>query len=58
MKTFKILKLRYEMKINLIKEDLSRSHKNKAKIKTEGSINKGLFILTPDKLLFNGPEFI
>ena len=46
------------MKINLIKEDLSRSHKNKAKTKTEGSVNKGLFILIPDKLLFNGLEFI
>ena len=53
----KKLKLRYEIKINLIKEDLSRSHKNKAKTKTEGN-TKGLFILTPDKLLFNGLEII
>ena len=50
-------KLRYEIKINLIKEDLSRSRKNKAKTKTEVN-GKGLFILTPDKSLFNGPEFI
>ena len=53
----KKLKLRYEIKINLIKEDLSRSHKNKAKTKTEGN-TKGLFILTPDKSLFNGLEII
>ena len=51
------LKLRYEFKINLIKEDLSRSHKNKAKTKTEGN-TKGLFILNPGKSLFNGLEII
>ena len=45
------------MKINLIKENLSRSHKNKAKTKTEGNA-KGLFILNPDNLLFNGLEII
>ena len=53
----KKLKLRYKIKINLIEEDLSRSSKNKAKTKTERNA-KGLFILTPDKLLFNGLEFI
>ena len=49
----KKLKLRYEIKINLIKKELLRSRKNKAKIKTEGNA-KGLFILNPDKWLFNG----
>ena len=43
--------------MNLIKENLSRSRKNKAKTKTEGNA-KGLFITTPDKSLFNGLEFI
>ena len=43
--------------MNLIKEDLSRSHKNKAKTKTEGNA-KRLFILNPDKPLFNGLEII
>ena len=51
------LRLRYEIKINLIKKGLSRSHKNKAKAKTEGNA-KGLFILSPDKSLFNGLEII
>ena len=45
------------MKINFIKENLSRSHKNKTKRKTEGNA-KGLFILNPDNLLFNGLEII
>ena len=54
----KKLRLRYEIKINLIKKDLSRSHKNKAKIKTEGNAKKWLFILNPDKSLFNGLEII
>ena len=53
----KKLRLRYEIKINLIKENLSRSRKNKAKTKTEGNA-KGLFILNPDKSLFNGLEII
>ena len=53
----KKLKLRYKIKINLIEEDLSRSSKNKAKTKTERNA-KGLFILTPDKSLFNTLEFI
>ena len=53
----KKLKLRYEIKINLVEEDLSRSLKNKAKKKTEGNA-KGLFILNPDKSLFNGLEII
>ena len=53
----KKLKLKYEIKINLIKEDLSRSRKNKAKTKTEGNA-KRLFILNPDKSLFNGIEII
>ena len=43
--------------MNLIKENLSRSRKNKAKTKTEGNA-KGLFILNPDKSLFNGLEII
>ena len=51
------MRLRYEIKINLIKEDLSGSRKNKAKTKTEGNA-KRLFILTRDKSLFNGLEFI
>ena len=38
----KKLRSRYEIKINLIKEDLLRSRKNKAKTKTEGNA-KGLF---------------
>ena len=38
-------------------EDLSRSRKNKSKIKAEGNA-KGLFILNPDKSLFNGLEII
>ena len=38
----KKLRSRYEIKINLIKEDLLRSRKNKAKRKTEGNA-KGLF---------------
>ena len=45
------------MKINLIQLDLSRARKNNTKTKTEGNA-KGLFILTPDKSLFNGLEFI
>ena len=53
----KKLRLRYKIKINLIKENLSRSRKNKAKTKTEGNA-KGLFILNPDNLLFNGLEII
>ena len=53
----KILKLLYEIKVNLIKEDLSRARKNKAKTKAEGNV-KGLFIMTPDMPLFNGLEFI
>ena len=53
----KKLKLKYEIKINSIKEDLPRSRKNKAKTKAEGNA-KGLFILNPEKSLFNGLEFI
>ena len=52
-----MLKIRYQIKINLIKEDLSRARESKAKPKTGGNA-KGLFILTPDKSLFNGLEFI
>ena len=33
----KKLRLRYEIKINLIKDDLTRSRKNRAKTKTEGN---------------------
>ena len=51
------MKLRYEIKINLIKEDLSRSRKTKTKTKTEGNA-KGLFLLNPDESLFNGLEFM
>ena len=40
----------YEIKVNLIKEDLSRDLINKAKTKTEGNA-KELFILTPEKSL-------
>ena len=54
----KKLRLRYEIKINSIKEDISRTCKNKAKKKTEGNDKKGLFILNPDKSLFNGLEII
>ena len=43
--------------MNLIKEDLSRSHKTKTKTKTDWN-TKGLFLLNPDELLFNGLEFI
>ena len=53
----KILKLTYKIKVNLIKEDLSRARKNNTKTKTECSA-KSLFILTSDKSLFNGLEFI
>ena len=53
----KKLKLRYEIKINLIKEDLSRSCKTKTKTKTEGNA-KRLFLLNPDESLFNGLEFM
>ena len=53
----KILKLTCNIKINLIKKDLSRARKNKVKTKTEGNA-KRLFILTRDKSLFNGLEFI
>ena len=53
----KKVKLSYHIKINLIKEYLSRSRKNKAKTKTEGNA-KGLFILNPHKSLFNGLEII
>ena len=38
-------------------EDLLRARKNKIETKTEGNV-KGIFILTPDKSLFNGLEFI
>ena len=51
------MKLTCEIKINLIKKDLSRARKNKAKTKTEGNA-KRLFILNPDKALFNGLEII
>ena len=37
----KKLRLRYEIKINLIKKDLSRSRKNKAKIKQRAMLKKG-----------------
>ena len=54
----KKLRLRYEIKINLIKDNLSWSYKNKGKTKTEGNAKKGLIILNPDKSLFNGLEII
>ena len=38
-------------------EDLLRARKNKAETKTEGN-SKELFILTPEKSLFNEIEFI
>ena len=53
----KKLKLICEIKISIIKEDLSRSCKNKAETNTEGN-DKGLFILNPDKSLFNGVQII
>ena len=53
----KKLKLRYEIKINLIKKDLSRPCKTKTKTKTEGNA-KRLFLLNPDESLFNGLEFM
>ena len=51
------MKLMYEITVNLINEDLSRARKNNTNTKTEGNA-KGLFILTPDKTIFNGLEFI
>ena len=42
------------MKINLIKEELSRSRKSSTKTKTKSN-SKGLFIMTPG--LFNRLEF-
>ena len=53
----KKLKLICEIKISIIKEDLSRSCKNKAETNAEGNA-KGLFILNPDKSLFNGVQII
>ena len=53
----KKLKLRYEIKTNLMKEDLSSSHKTKTKTKTEGNA-KELFLLNSDESLFNRLEFI
>ena len=53
----KILKLRYKIKANLIKENLSMARKIKTKKKTEDNA-KGLFILAPDKSLLNGLELI
>ena len=53
----KKLRLMYEIKMILIKENLSRSRKNKGKTKTDSNA-KGLFILNPDNLLFNGLEII
>ena len=52
-----ILKPTYEIRVNLIRENLSRARKNKAKTKTEGNA-KELFILTPEKSLFNGLDFV
>ena len=40
-----------------IQEDLLRARKNKAETKTRGN-GKELFILTPEKSLFNEIEFI
>ena len=53
----KIIEITYEIKVDLTKEDLIRARKYKAETKTESSV-KGLFILTPDKSLFNGLKFI
>ena len=52
-----ILKLMYQIKTNLTKENLSRARKNKAKTKTEDNA-KGLFILTPDNSLLNRLKLI
>ena len=51
------MKLAFEIKVNLIKEDLSRACKNNTKTKIEGN-GKGLFVLIPNKSLFNGLELI
>ena len=53
----KILKLTYEITVNLFKNDLLGARKNKAETKTEDNV-KELFILTPKKSLFNGLELI
>ena len=53
----KILKLTYETKVNLIKEDLPRARKNNTETKPEGNA-KVLLILTADKSLFSGLELI
>ena len=53
----KILKLTYEITVNLFKKDLLGARKNKAETKTEDNV-KELFILTPKKSLFNGLELI
>ena len=49
--------LRYKIKKKLIKEDSSSARINKAKTKTESNA-KGLFTLTSNKSLFDGPELI
>ena len=46
-----------EIKVNLIEEDLLRPYQNKTETKTEGNV-EGLLMLTPEKSLFNGIEFI
>ena len=51
------MKLAYEIKVNSIKEDWSRACKDNTKTKIEGNA-KGLFVLIPDKSLFNGLELI
>ena len=53
----KILKLKYKIEANLIKENLSMARRNKAKTKTEDNA-KGLFILTSDKSLPTGLELL
>ena len=53
-----LLKVTHEIKVNLIKEDLLRARKYRTEVKTVQVNMKSLFILTTDKSLFNGIEFI
>ena len=57
LNSYGILKLTYEIKVNLIRKDSLKACKNETKTKTKDNV-KELFILTLQKSFFNGIKFI
>ena len=57
LNSYGILKLTYEIKVNLIREDSLKACKNETKTKTKDNV-KELFILTLQKSFFNGIKCI